>query len=570
MRSFLKVNKKSEEGSAPASPTTSIATPVKYTSALVKGTSPAGYKQINQYVVIKTIGKGVHGKVYMGKAPSASDNLFVAIKVIPKNKKGNFQNDNNYLTLIKKEIAIMKKLNHPNVVRLLEVIEDPFDENVYLVMEYCHGHIKWRKKYPESNNSHEQPIASDFDSIFKSTSFSISDSSEDEDFSINSPVLWSDQNEPLDGVAPHRDLEQLDKQSSSQFYIGDDSDSDSSNDKVDNEEEEDLYYPVISEDQARYIIKQVISGLDYLHYQGVIHRDIKPANLLYTFNNISGSQRELIVKITDFGVSHFSKLENDPELEKTVGSPAFFAPELCVASNESHLPIKYDNEPHPLIDDPSYKVYVTKSIDIWALGVTLYCMIYGHVPFTAANEYELLDVIPKKELILPDGPSEDCKDLLVKLLEKRWDRRITLDHMKHHKWITSTMTSEEVEQWISDTNPQQYDVINVTDFEVDNAVTIMDKFKKNIRRLSSSFSNMVVDLRKVMSRRGSMTELHHRSPHPSEPRLSTSLSTRGLEKDSGRIMETLPSEETTSSINMSMESLPKEIDLETVEEKADT
>ena len=532
MRSFLKSQKEEIIPHSRNCSQASISTPVRYTNSLIKGTSPAGYKQINQYVVIKTIGKGVHGKVWMGKAPSTSDNLFVAIKVIPKNKKGNFNNGNNYLSLIKKEIAIMKKLNHPNVVRLIEVIEDPFDENVYLVMEYCYGHIKWRKKpqlQPQvdvtSSSTHDKPNASDFDTIFKSNSFSMSDSNSDDSNSdgMESPVLWSDQDPPIE---PHRDLyhfemqqqqQQTSSSQSQQFYIGDDDDdfedalsaTTSHSLLIDNNENEDQYMPVISEDQARYIIKQVINGLDYLHYQGVIHRDIKPANLLYTYDlNPTDNQRRLIVKITDFGVSHFSSSKNklnDPELEKTVGSPAFFAPELCVASNEHHLPIKYDELPHPLIDDPTYKVYITKSIDIWALGVTLYCMIYGFVPFTAANEYELLDIIPKQPLELPDGPSEACKDCLKRLLDKRWDQRITLQQLKHHPFITHGMQVEEVEEWIQNTSPNQYDVIEISQNDVDNAVTIMDKLRKSVRRLSSSFSNMVVDLKKVvMSRRGTL------------------------------------------------------------------
>ena len=507
MRNFLKIKNSDESSGSRQGSTASISTPVRYTSALVKGTSPAGYKQINQYVIIKTIGKGVHGKVCMGKAPSTSEDLFVAIKVIPKSKKGNFSNNNNYLTLIKKEIAIMKKLKHPNVVRLIEVIEDPSDEFVYLVMEYCYGHVKWRKK-PSTDDPatpHNEPSSDHFDIIFKSNSFSHSDSSDDDtSISLNSPVIWSDQNDSLpdsNTLEPHRDMYHWnDKQSSSQFYIGDSS-SDEESQNIETEEEE-IFVPVISEQQSRYIIKQVINGLDYLHYQGVIHRDIKPANLLYTWD-LRENKKHLIIKITDFGVSHFSTTnKEDPELEKTVGSPAFFAPELCVATNDQHTPIKYDDEPHPLIDDPEYKVYITKSIDIWALGVTLYCMIYGFVPFTAANEYELLDIIPKQPLELPDGPSAECKDFITQLLQKRWDKRMTLQQMKHHPWITQNMTKEEVEEWITTTSPSNYDVIEVSQNEVDNAVTIMDKLKKSVRRLSSSFSNMVVDLKKVMSRRG--------------------------------------------------------------------
>lgn len=84
--------------------------------------------------------------------------------------------------------------------------------------------------------------------------------------------------------------------------------------------------PVLNIEQIRSITRDTVLGLEYLHFQGIIHRDIKPANLLLDHSNR--------VKISDFGVSHLSKVdeetgetltENDLELSKTAGSPAFFA-----------------------------------------------------------------------------------------------------------------------------------------------------------------------------------------------------------------------------------------------------
>jgi len=90
--------------------------------------------------------------------------------------------------------------------------------------------------------------------------------------------------------------------------------------------------PVMSQDIARKVFRDVISGVGYLHHQGIVHRDIKPANLLWTSDGH--------VKISDFGVSCFMNTDNpnlsskerrtnELELAKTAGSPAFFAPELC-------------------------------------------------------------------------------------------------------------------------------------------------------------------------------------------------------------------------------------------------
>ena len=76
---------------------------------------------------------------------------------------------------------------------------------------------------------------------------------------------------------------------------------------------------------------------------------------------------------------------------------------------------------------------ITKAIDIWALGVTLYCFIFGRCPFIADTEFELFfNVIPKQPLEFPKNIpiSDDLRDLLMKLLEKDPNKRITLEEVK--------------------------------------------------------------------------------------------------------------------------------------------
>ncbi|KAJ7592686.1 kinase-like protein [Mycena floridula] len=142
--------------------------------------------------------------------------------------------------------------------------------------------------------------------------------------------------------------------------------------------------PILSVDQSRRIIRDAILGLEYLHYYGIIHRDIKPANLVWTKN------REH-VKIADFGVAHSSYaqrlsagltdddedvplLMNDSELAQRAGTPPFLAPEVVYEYTE-----RSDGLPRP---------HITKSIDIWALGVTLYCFLFGHLPFKPPPDAE--------------------------------------------------------------------------------------------------------------------------------------------------------------------------------------
>ena len=182
------------------------------------------------------------------------------------------------------------------------------------------------------------------------------------------------------------------------------------------------------------------SRLTSVHHQGIIHRDIKPSNLLMHHG---------VVKISDFGCSHFSEalraaatqLEgeyvDDVELAKTAGSPAFFAPEMCYSGlDESSRDIV--NLADPLPARP-----ITNAIDVWALGVTLFCLLFGRTPFDAANEYLLMQAIPHAELQPPShmtsdrlpviDPSElvaECLDLLKRLLIKDPTKRITLDQAK--------------------------------------------------------------------------------------------------------------------------------------------
>lgn len=222
-----------------------------------------------------------------------------------------------------------------------------------------------------------------------------------------------------------------------------------------------------------------------MHYQGIIHRDIKPANLLLT--------RDRVVKISDFGVSYFNQHlaghvghyddEIDRELAETAGTPAFFAPELCSSVENNH------DEKH-----------ITKAIDVWALGVTLYCLIYGQCPFTASTEFELFDIIPTVPLSFPtkdqigfETPIE-LMDLLSKLLAKDPNERIALDQVKGHPWVIQDLEDPSI--WWKESDPTQYKTVHVTDEEVSSAVTILGKLRKSIHRISSSISN-------TFTRRGS-------------------------------------------------------------------
>jgi [calcium/calmodulin-dependent protein kinase] kinase len=152
--------------------------------------------------------------------------------------------------------------------------------------------------------------------------------------------------------------------------------------------------------------RQLIIAIEYLHSNDIIHLDIKPANILLDENNN--------VKITDFGVSQILTKGSDLII-KANGTPAFYSPELC---------------------HPKSKNIKGKPIDIWALGVTLYCMVYGKLPYSGPIVKMFIDIIHKPvEIKLLDNPL--LENLLFRLLEKDPNKRITIDELKKHKWITN-------------------------------------------------------------------------------------------------------------------------------------
>jgi serine/threonine protein kinase len=117
-----------------------------------------------------------------------------------------------------------------------------------------------------------------------------------------------------------------------------------------------------TEDEIKKLMSTILAGLEYLHSSGIVHRDIKPANILVT--------KENSCKIGDFGVT--MKLEDpaDDTLESTEGTYHFMGPECWNFKTES-------------------RQFAGKKCDIWALGVTLFAMVYNQMPFWSNNEFEL-------------------------------------------------------------------------------------------------------------------------------------------------------------------------------------
>lgn len=204
----------------------------------------------------------------------------------------------------------MKKLNHPNLCGLIEVLDDPREDSLYMVMEMCKKGI-----------------------IMK--------------------VGLDQRCDPYD------------------------------------------------DESCRCWFRDLILGIEYLHAQGIVHRDIKPDNCLLTNDDV--------LKVVDFGVSEMFEKRSEMLTTKSAGSPAFLPPELCV--------IKHGD-------------ISGKSADIWSMGVTLYCLKYGHIPFERSSIMELYEAIkadPPGDEVEKDA---DFKDLINRILQKDPKKRIKMPELR--------------------------------------------------------------------------------------------------------------------------------------------
>ena len=158
----------------------------------------------------------------------------------------------------------------------------------------------------------------------------------------------------------------------------------------------------LSEDEAKNLILQIMDAVKYLHSIGVLHRDLKPENILV--------DQSCHLKISDFGLSKFvgkSCLVSTP-----CGSPCYASPE-CISG----------------------KPYNGKTNDVWSVGVILFAMVTGQLPWTKRNQAQLFEQIKKGEYTIPHYLSKNCGDLIKKLLTVDCKKRITLDKAMAHPWF---------------------------------------------------------------------------------------------------------------------------------------
>ncbi|KAM3594080.1 uncharacterized protein V6R79_001910 [Siganus canaliculatus] len=303
---------------------------------------------VGNYRLLKTIGKGNFAKVKLARHIFTGRE--VAIKIIDKT-----QLNPNSLQKLFREVRIMKILNHPNIVKLFEVIET--ERTLYLVMEYASG------------------------------------------------------GEVFDYLVAHGRMK---------------------------------------EKEARAKFRQIVSAVQYCHQKHIVHRDLKAENLLL--------DADMNIKIADFGFSNEFTLGN--KLDTFCGSPPYAAPELFQGK-------KYDGP----------------EVDVWSLGVILYTLVSGSLPFDGQNLKELRERVLRGKYRIPFYMSTDCENLLKRFLVLNPSKRGTLEQIMKDRWINAGFEEDELKPY---TEPE----LDITDQK---RIDVMVGMGYNLEEIQDSLAKMKYD-----------------------------------------------------------------------------
>lgn len=164
-----------------------------------------------------------------------------------------------------------------------------------------------------------------------------------------------------------------------------------------------------TEIQAQAVVRQVTQALMYLHEQGIVHRDIKPENIL-----LLEGHPDSVVKLTDFGLAN--KLDgSDLKFWTSCGTLYYAAPE--VLSSGSYGP----------------------KIDFWSLGVVMYVLLVGYLPFYHDNRNRTIELIRKGKVHFDMTDwgeiSAEARDLIRKLLNVDPVKRFNAEDILNHSWF---------------------------------------------------------------------------------------------------------------------------------------
>ncbi|KAH0514095.1 MAP/microtubule affinity-regulating kinase 3 [Microtus ochrogaster] len=168
-----------------------------------------------------------------------------------------------------------------------------------------------------------------------------------------------------------------------------------------------------SESQARS--SMIVSAVQYCHQKRIVHRDLKAENLLL--------DADMNIKIADFGFSN--EFTVGSKLDTFCGSPPYAAPELFQGK-------KYDGP----------------EVDVWSLGVILYTLVSGSLPFDGQNLKELRERVLRGKYRIPFYMSTDCENLLKRFLVLNPVKRGTLEQIMKDRWINAGHEEDELKPFV--------------------------------------------------------------------------------------------------------------------------
>jgi len=257
-----------------------------------------------KYELLDELGRGISATVYKGRLKATGEEF--AVKVIDKTQLSS-------LATLKREVALLKQLSHPNIICLKEVIHTP--KNVNIVTDLAEGGELFKK------------------------------------------------------------IAQI------QFY---------------------------AEDDAKQLVRQLVSAISYCHSLDIVHRDLKPENLL-----LSSKGDDAKLMIADFGVS---RIMSEAQMQATsCGTPSYVAPEVIKAE-------KYG-----------------RAVDMWSIGVITYVILCGYPPFYSDNIQELFQQIMAADYRYYeedwDKISKEAKNFIDRLLVLDPEQRMTAEQALGHEWV---------------------------------------------------------------------------------------------------------------------------------------
>lgn len=157
---------------------------------------------------------------------------------------------------------------------------------------------------------------------------------------------------------------------------------------------------ILTEEEARNIFVQLLIAVDHLHRKvNLLHRDLKCDNIMIDKN--------MNIRLIDFGFSR----SIDNLMMTPCGSTQYAAPEIL------------QRQPY------------TKAVDIWSMGIILYAIVFGFLPFDSDNMNAMVNLILHLDPIIPKSASPELASLVLRMIQKDPKQRITLEEIFNHPWV---------------------------------------------------------------------------------------------------------------------------------------